>query len=209
MEQLAFQLSKKPQQGEEHKINLVNGNREEMRFNHKGSHFRFKKSQKKIFSQTVKRLQKIDNDKISIRGILWVDGCEPALSKFSLHPKLTSIVSKVLNTNELSQLVNQAHYKLPGDTVTFDWHQDSQFRGHGTSKWKDINGKGSFCQAVTAIDPMNAENGALKFIPGSSVHGHLGIDKMNKEERKKYFNESDAFTLDLKPGDAAFFGPYT
>ena len=108
----------------------------------------------------------------------------------------------------MNQLINQAHFKIPGDNVAFPWHQDSENRGYGKPGWKDVNGRGSFVQQAIAIDDVTEENGPLKFIPGSCKLGHLGLLSRSKEERRTLFNPDDAVTGIMKAGSVALFNPY-
>jgi len=148
---------------------------------------------------------------VSIRRIMWCGAAQPPLLRYGGDARILKIAGAVLGAgvDKVSQLVNQAHYKIPGDGIAFDWHQDSQFRGYGQPWWKDVNGKGSFVQTITALDDMNSDNGGMMVIPGSCKKGHIGLDKMQRSEWTKYFDEGEACALDMKAGDVMFFGPYT
>jgi len=144
-----------------------------------------------------------------IEMVVWAGGVEPILLKYGQDKRLTSIASKVLGSDDIYHIINQIHFKLPKDEVGFDFHQDIQNREeYGTSKWKDINGKGSFLQIVTAIDESTMDNGPLLFVPESHNLGNLNIPKYEMEEREKLFGFEDAKPVLLKPGSIAIFGPY-
>lgn len=164
----------------------------------------------KLYNETtLHKGTQIVFDQGRVVRIVWCGAAEPSLLKFGEDPRLTVPASQVLGSQTMDQLICQAHYKMPGDNVDFAWHQDSQNRGYGTSDWTDINGRGSYIQIVTAIDPMTRSNGPLKFIPGSGKEGHLGLDQMRPEEVALRINLNQAIELILDPGDVAMFGPYT
>jgi ectoine hydroxylase-related dioxygenase (phytanoyl-CoA dioxygenase family) len=141
-----------------------------------------------------------------IDRIVWCGAAEPKLLQYSADPRLLSPVSQLLGSKQMQQLICQMHPKIAGDKVAFDWHQDSQHRGYGTPDWRDVNGKGSYVQALTAIDEVTEDNGPVLFIPQSGKNGHLGLDKL-KEPGKAVPTEK-AVPLLMKPGTVAFFTPY-
>ena len=161
----------------------------------------------KQFSSTV-----IDqNSQFVVEGeridrIVWICGIEPLLKKISNDIKITGPCSQILGSRKMVQLICQAHYKLPGDQVEFEWHQDSQHRGYGSSDWQDINGSGSFVQTLVAVDPTPLESGPLFFVPASHKEGHLALDE--KDNYNRLVDETRAVPLILEPGDVAFFHPY-
>jgi ectoine hydroxylase-related dioxygenase (phytanoyl-CoA dioxygenase family) len=140
--------------------------------------------------------------------VVWCGAAEPSLLEFGRDCRLLSLVSQLTHAKAFDQLINQAHFKLPGDEVTFEWHQDSKHRRYGTDLWTDVDGRGSFIETTTAIDPMTEENGPLQFIPGSHEGGHIQPDPDTGQLPDDAFDPSDAVTLTMNPGDVALFGPY-
>ncbi|MCB9062850.1 MAG: phytanoyl-CoA dioxygenase family protein [Halobacteriovoraceae bacterium] len=138
---------------------------------------------------------------------VWVGANENILLKYSQDKRILNIVGQILESNEFNQLVNQAHFKIPGDNIEFEWHQDSQHRGYGTKDWEDINGKGSYLQTAIAIDPMTKKNGPLEFIPGVHKNGHVYLDKVANPF--DFFDKDKSVTIEMDPGDLAIFGPYS
>lgn len=143
-----------------------------------------------------------------IRRISWCGGAEPVMLDYGADPRLLSIAGDLLDSDEMNQLINQVHYKEPGDTVQFPLHQDSHHRGYGTDRWDDVDGRGSYVQTATLIDPMTQDNGPLLFVPGSNRQGHLGLPT-SKDEWPDDVDISDAVSVTGEPGDVAVFGPYT
>jgi ectoine hydroxylase-related dioxygenase (phytanoyl-CoA dioxygenase family) len=141
-----------------------------------------------------------------IDRVCWCGACEPALLQAGRDPRILSIVRSLFETETCDHLINQAHFKLPGDGVNFPWHQDSQHRRYGTDLWTDVNGSGSFVQIVLAIDSATVENGCLHVFPGSQKQGHLDLYANSLDSLG--FDESDAVAVELDVGDIVFFGPY-
>jgi hypothetical protein len=77
---------------------------------------------------------------------------------------------------QLTQIIQQAHFKPPQSACEFKWHQDSQFRGFHFGHFKDVNGRGSYCNIAIAIDGefnggesgsnRGEHNGPLGVVPG-------------------------------------------
>lgn len=141
-----------------------------------------------------------------IDRVVWCGAAEPELLRFGGDSRLINPVSQILGSREMDQLICQYHPKLPKDNVQFDWHQDSQHRGWGTADWKDVNGKGSYVQTLTAVDPVELDNGPVLFIPRSGHNGHLELDKKPVTD---FFDLKQAIPLTMKPGSTVFFGPYS
>lgn len=150
-------------------------------------------------SQFVVEDQRIDR-------IVWMGGAEPELLKIGEDPRLLMPVSQLLNVESMQQLICQGHYKLPGDEVKFDWHQDSQHRGFGTEDWIDIDGRGSYVQTLMAIDEVTEENGPVSFIPYSVQRGYLALEQHSNP--LEVFDVESAVPILMQPGDVAFFSPY-
>ena len=140
-----------------------------------------------------------------LHRVVWAGAQNETILGVGNDERITIPVSQLLESKEIVQLINQLHFKVPGDGVHFPFHQDSENRGYGTEFWKDVNGKGSYVQTTLAIDPMTKENGPLLFLPYSGKKGHLSLDK--KADQKLDLSNPDI--LELSPGSLALFGPYT
>lgn len=158
-----------------------------------------KTTQEYLGSQFVVEGSRIDR-------IVWMGGAEPALLTYGEDPRILGPCSQLLNVDKFEQLICQGHYKLPGDAVMFDWHQDCQHRGAGTQDWIDIEGRGSYVQTLMAIDEVTAENGPVSFVPHSTRLGYLELEKQKNPTR--FFEVETAVPLLMQPGDVAFFHPY-
>ena len=138
-----------------------------------------------------------------IKRVVWAGGCQRYLLTIGSDPRLTVPSAQLLGSDAMDHLLNQAHFKRPGDGVTFDWHQDIQHRDKGDGTWTDVNGRGSFVQTLIALDETTPDSGPLKFMPGSVKWGRVELSDHNDT------CELDAVTIAARPGDTLFFGPYT
>ena len=142
-----------------------------------------------------------------LHRVAWACALESELLKFGQDRRIVDRVSKLLGSDKMDQLICQAHFQMAGDGNYLPWHQDSENRGAGTPDWADVNGRGSYVQTVTAIDPMNSESGAMKFVADTGQLRPLNL--FEKENPEDHFDTSKIVELEMVPGDVAFFGPNT
>ena len=69
----------------------------------------------------------------------------------------------------VAEIINQAHFKAPGDGVDFPWHQDSVNRGYHTGKFLDVHGNRSYVNIAVAIDAETPDNGPLSVYEGKTL----------------------------------------
>ena len=144
-----------------------------------------------------------------IRRINWCNSLSESIDKISQDPKLLKPISQLMGSPSFNQIICQAHYKLPGDGVSYPWHQDTQ---HDKGKWVDKNSKGSFVLAMIAIDDCTLSNGAVKILSGSSKLGTLNIEKedpSNNQKIQSLLSQYPIVDLVMPSGSVAFIGPYT
>ncbi|NQZ69025.1 MAG: phytanoyl-CoA dioxygenase family protein [Lentisphaeria bacterium] len=147
-----------------------------------------------------------------IRRVSWAAPAEPELKKWGQDKRLTGVAKDLLGSDTANQLINQVHFKYPHDGVRYPFHQDCKHRGIGTDAWTDINGKGSYVQSLTAIDEATIDNGPMYFIPYSCKDGNLELELGYNDEADTDLSVHDLaepVPILMKPGDVAFFGPYT
>ena len=148
-----------------------------------------------------------------IKRVVWAGGYQRYLLDIGGDPRLIVPSAQLLRSNAMDHLLNQAHFKRPGDGVVFDWHQDIQHRDKGGGTWTDVNGTGSFVQTLIVLDEMTADSGPLLFMPGSSKWGRVDFggdcaDGYRGSAVPADFRAEDAVTIEAQPGDTLFFGPY-
>lgn len=146
-------------------------------------------------------------DEGQLNRIVWCGGRQEKLLEYGIDKKITGPVSDLLNTKLLTQIINQAHFKLPGENIEFEWHQDSDHRRYGTELWNDLGVNGSYIQSVMAIDEMTPHNGPLKALKGSHKNGHFGL-KNDPSQIDQLVKEYEEVTFEMNPGDLILFGPY-
>ncbi|MCP3981252.1 MAG: phytanoyl-CoA dioxygenase family protein [bacterium] len=144
-----------------------------------------------------------------IHRVVWCGAAEPVLSNYGRDPRILTPASQLLGSPEMNQLINQAHFKLPGDGVAFPWHQDSAHRRYGQAEWRDVNGRGSYVQTVIAIDDVTESNGPLRFIPCSGRSGHVPpVPGTDGRLPDGLVDETLAVPATMRAGSVLFFGPY-
>jgi len=146
-----------------------------------------------------------DRGRPRIDRVVWCGAADSGLLRVGADSRLLSLAAQLLGSRRIMQLINQAHYKLPGDGLEFPWHQDSHHRRYGGALWNDVNGRGSYVQTVLAVDPAHADNGPLRLIPGSSRGGHRDCTVGLPADLR----ERDAIAPALAVGSVMLFGPYT
>ena len=160
-------------------------------------------------------------DEVVVQRVVWAGGAEPALLSLSADARLVGPALQLLGSDHCEQLLCQAHFKMPGDGVSFDWHQDVQHRDKGPGTWRDLNGRGSYVQTLLAIDEMRTDNGPLQFVPREAVrlddrgrlrdaHYDYGTPMAGGDEAggDEAVDAGRAETITGPAGSVIFFGPY-
>lgn len=142
-----------------------------------------------------------------IHRVVWCGAADRVLSTYGKDARLLALAGQLLGSDCMQQLINQAHFKLPGDGVAFPWHQDSRHRRYGTDEWRDVNGHGSYVQTILALDEVTAQNGPLRVIPYSNRLGHVDVE--GNGALPPPLDAADAVTVTQAPGSVLLLGPYT
>ncbi len=145
-------------------------------------------------------------DPFRLRRVVWCGGASPTLAAWGHDPRILGLAADALDSPDLVQLIQQAHVKLPGDEVDFDWHQDASNRRWGTDQWTDVNGRGSFVQIALAVDPMGPDNGGLRMMPGTHRLGFVA--DLRTGVVAPHHLAGTVVDVVLDPGDAVVFGPF-
>ncbi|TVQ94435.1 MAG: hypothetical protein EA397_01840 [Deltaproteobacteria bacterium] len=148
----------------------------------------------------------LDPDPFRLHRVVWCGAAAPEL-RLGDDPRFVALACRILGRPRVMQLIQQAHFKLPGDGVSFSWHQDASNRRYGTDLWTDGSGEGSFVQMALAIDPTPSGTGPLAVIPGSHRLGFVA-DPLTGALPPGAFDPSQAVELHLDPGDLVVFGPF-
>lgn len=142
-----------------------------------------------------------------IHRVVWCGAAEASLLSIGRDPRVLDIVRLFLRSRTFDHLINQAHFKYPGDGVSFPWHQDAIHRRYGTELWNDVNGTGSFVQIAIAVDEMTLQNGPLQLVRGSHKNGFIPVDA-ERNLPEGTVQESEVVSLEMQPGDIVAWGPY-
>lgn len=149
----------------------------------------------------------LDVEPFRLHRVVWCGAAEPCVGAYGSDPRVLVHAAEALQSAELVQLVMQAHFKLPGDGVSFDLHQDASNRRYGTDLWTDLDGRGSFVQIAVAVDPMGPDNGGLRFARGSQNAGFVA-DPVTGALPPDAADPASIRCPRLSPGDAVLFGPF-
>jgi ectoine hydroxylase-related dioxygenase (phytanoyl-CoA dioxygenase family) len=149
----------------------------------------------------------VDAAPFRLHRVVWCGGAAPALLPFGADPRFVDVAATALSSDRVDQLLQQAHFKLPGDGVSFGWHQDASNRRYGTDRWRDLDGRGSLVQVAVAVDPMSLDNGGLRFLAGSHREGFVA-DPSTGAVPDRVLEAYGAVDPVLEPGDAVVFGPF-
>ena len=143
---------------------------------------------------------------------------EPALAELGRDPRLLTLAAGVLGRHALGraghdslhQIINQAHFKAPGDGVSFAWHQDSTNRGVPSGRYRDVAGNATYVNITVAVDPETEENGPLGVFPLREAARHLEVTHFSDDVFKAagYASADRAVYPLLQPGDALCLGMY-
>jgi len=144
---------------------------------------------------------------VRIDRVVWAGAAAHELLEFGAHPQLLRWAAQILHSARMDQLINQVHFKLPGDGVAFDWHQDAQHRRYGTDLWRDVNGQGSFVEIATLLDDATPDNGPLQFVVGSHRDGYLGLDPQGCLP-SHHVDPAKTVAATAAAGSVVLFGPF-
>ena len=147
---------------------------------------------------------------VVVQRVVWCGASEGALLKYGEDPRLLEASAQLLGSREMQQLINQAHFKMPGDGVSFAFHQDIQHRDKAPGDWADVNGRGSYVQTLTCIDAMTTENGPLLWIPNSCSQGRISNRAYTYDQGTSPEDDlAKSQPLIADEGDVIFLNPYT
>lgn len=142
-----------------------------------------------------------------VHRVVWCGAAEPGLAATGEDPRILGRAAQLLGASTVDQLVNQAHFKEPGDGVEFPLHQDAWNRRYGTDLWLDSGTDGSYVQVLLTIDRMTEANGPLLYVPGSHHRGPImGDDRQARIDELARSIPPRAVVAE--PGTLVFFGPF-
>ena len=149
-----------------------------------------------------------------VRMVQWPSWRDGLLDSIRLDRRFAALLKPLIGT-DLKQIINQLHWKPPGAArVEFAYHQDSRFR-RPAAAFRNL--AGAYVQTGLAIDPHTRQSGAMRILPGSHLHGDLGLggdgpvlDRAMQDESllRAGLDPAAVVDLTLEPGDLALWSPY-
>ncbi len=148
-----------------------------------------------------------------VRMVQWPSYHNMTLNAVRLDPRFCEILAPLIGDN-LKQIINQIHWKPPGEAGDFAYHQDSRFR-RPASAYRDLDA--TYVQTGLAIDPHGAASGGMRVLPGSHLRGDLqmGIDGAVMASAAADaallavgLDPAQIVDIELAPGDLAIWHPY-
>lgn len=149
----------------------------------------------------------------SVRMVQWPSYHQPMLDAIRTDRRIAAVLEPLIG-GDLKQIINQLHWKAQGPGADFAWHQDSRFRKPHEA-YRNLGE--SYVQTGLAIDPHVKASGAMRFVRGSHLRGHLDLDLgeevLGREMadaalQRVGLSTADIVDLDLAPGDLALWSPY-
>jgi ectoine hydroxylase-related dioxygenase (phytanoyl-CoA dioxygenase family) len=146
--------------------------------------------------------------------VQWPSYFDATLDRFRLDRRLMEIVAPLIGT-DLKQIINQLHWKSPGSSGEFGYHQDIRFR-RPRSAFRDL--AASYVQTGIAVDAHGPENGCMRVIPGSHRLGELALGgagsildqrAVDDELRRVGIDPTKLVDVVLHPGDVALWHLHT
>jgi ectoine hydroxylase-related dioxygenase (phytanoyl-CoA dioxygenase family) len=126
----------------------------------------------------------------------------PGLDRLIDSPNVLDILRPLMG-QDISLFHCKLLMKAARDGTVTPWHQDYAY-------WVRQNNEPQMVNCMLHIDDANAENGAIQFVPGSHRDGLVEHDRADTSFGvflPGYFDaREEAVTLDMKAGDAVFFG---
>lgn len=167
-----------------------------------------KANQTAIIYQGTQFVINYNEDNNAIARVVWAGSFQPKILEYGRDPRITEVVAQILESSKANHIINQIHFKLPGDGVGFAWHQDVQNRKSFCPHWQDTNNKGSYVVAITAIDSHTMDNSPLFAIPGSHAK-ELDFPKFCQiEDLPESVNKTNIIPLLLSAGSTVLIHPY-
>ena len=122
------------------------------------------------FDHLLQRAQDAGLGSYDIAG--WHTQC-PGLYDLARHPTILDYVQDLLGENLICWGSNY-FAKMPGDTKRVSWHQDAGYYPLTPAKTITV---------WLAIDDVDEENGAMRVIPGSHLHGIIPTVTSDDQEQ--------------------------
>ncbi len=151
---------------------------------------------REYFDQLMNKAAAAGYNSYSING--WQLHCE-ALYDLCIEPRILDYVQDLLGENLVCW---GTHFfcKEPGDTKRVSWHQDASYWPLTPSRTVTV---------WLAIDDVDEENGAMKLVPRSHLHGQIAFADSDASEQNVLFQSvhnplqygDEPVSVNLKAGE--------
>lgn len=150
-----------------------------------------------------------------LRGVQDAHRVSPIIDALRLHPGIGAVVRAVLGP-DVRTVLTSLFWKEPGEANTgVAYHQDAAFR-QPEAAFRNL--ARSYLQLAIALDPQDAANGGLHFVPGSHVGARLFPrtagsvllgDAGEAELQALDIAPETTVAVRLEPGDAVAWSAFT
>jgi ectoine hydroxylase len=143
-------------------------------------------------------------DSEEIRLIEPIDHLDPCFSELFEHPHLQDTAARMLEVERVGPFTSKLNFKRAREGSHFPWHQDFPY-------WY-VRIEGQAQDVVTAmllLDDADAENGALRVLPGSHLAGPARRDPQDPLRSladPAHLDESGEVMMEAAAGSVLWFG---
>jgi hypothetical protein len=130
----------------------------------------------------------------------------PVYEKYRNHPQFVEPMKDILDLEDVDLFTEKLNLKRARAGGKYALHQDFPY-------WGEAEEADRMCTCLVALDEATLENGALQVHPGSHTVGVVpGKDSEERFERLEIdpakYPTDEMISVEMKPGDAVFFGPF-
>eukprot|EP00039_Didymoeca_costata_P019619 m.338276 g.338276 ORF g.338276 m.338276 type:complete len:344 (+) comp18367_c0_seq1:212-1243(+) len=178
-------------------------------------HTTYIQGNKRIWVKTNKETQ----ERV-VRGMQWPSYEDEVLDSIRTDWRLSLLVQTLIGPN-VSQVINQMHWKQPNSGTTWRYHQDVRSRKPDSAFRKLAE---SYVATGIAIEKHTAKTGAMQVVPKSHKLGDLDLETLaqemdargtspTEEEQASLLTSvgispSELKVLQLNPGDLVAWHPF-
>lgn len=154
-----------------------------------------------MFENAVKdRVKELSDDEKmdSIRKLMWFVEYEDRLKALAEHPKLLSVLRRIIGSNDLTMFQDMGLIKPPRIGREKPWHQDLAYFNLPIST--------TVVGAWIALDPADTENGCMMVLPGSHSAGpQVHFRRRDWQICDTHIARDAAVAVPMQPGDILLF----
>ena len=154
-----------------------------------------------MFENAVKdRVKELSDDEKmdSIRKLMWFVEFEDRLKALAEHPKLLSVLRRIIGSNDLTMFQDMGLIKPPRIGREKPWHQDLAYFNLPIDT--------TVVGAWIAFDEADTENGCMMVLPGSHSAGpQVHFRRRDWQICDTHVTRDAAVAVPMQPGDCLLF----